>query len=739
MKKIITIILFLFSFSLLSAATIGGKIVDSRGRPVSGITVGVEELQSVTATDAKGAFLFEDVKPGYYHIYITHPEYGTTIQRVKVKRNFYYEINIDQAVYSADPAIAHYNGSLFSSDLTITKKDIQTFPGRGFGDSMKLMQTLPGVGGGFSLATVPIIRNTDTLYNKYYIDDIPVDYPYHYIAGLVPLLSSINETVVDSVTLHKSDAPVWTGDHLGNSIHITTTHPEQTGYHSRILLDPVYPAIPTVYMSALPTKDIGVVAAVRRSLYDQMVDTKYTDSSFSDMFAKASWNVNDDHRLTLIANVSSDDFSYENFETVSGYSLVALKHDYLINDRLLLKTAISRYELEQYLENKRAVRNKAGAYMSYTPVQTRLFQSIHYDLSRFTLSGGYEIVNHSEGIEGNVNMAALTGGGLFSKSSELSKTKFPVEGTNISVFANALADFQMFWAELGGRYEHNGVIEDNLVSYKGEAGYHFNKISDFYLVHSRANAQPDMYYFMRLDNAGTTTASGSGKSVKDFKAANAVNTTIGNKTLIFPSIFLQTELYYSVFENLNPGILFSAEEDSYRKFMQIHPFSQEMEGTNMGLEFYLKGYYERYHGWISYSLSKTERSNAYIDSFESEFSQTHIFRALGAIRLRRWEPSLLFNLYSALPYTPDGSDVDEKNTERRDMHHRLDGKVNFFLAENMRLYVEVWNIYGVGSLANAADWKKMMAEGNVVTEYGNSNTLLSDVPFFLWVGMELCF
>jgi len=724
MKKIIITALFILATTLLSAASIGGRIVDANGRPVAGITVGVDKIKSVTKTDADGKFFFDNVKPDYYNIYITHPEYGTTIQRVKVKRNFYYEISIDKAVYETDPAMAHYNGTLFSSDLAITQKDIQTYPGRGYGDSMKLLQSLPGVGGGFTLATVPIIRNTDTLYNKYYIDDIPIDYPYHYAAGVVPLLSSINETIVDSVSLHKADAPVWTGDHLGNTIHITTKSPEQTGYHTRILLDPLYPAMPTVYASAVPTKDFSVVTAVRRSLVDYMVDTKYTDSYFSDFFAKAAWNVNIDHRLTLMANISSDDFTYGKIFTKSGYSLYALKWDYLITEKLLLKTAVSRYEMSQYLKNDKAVRGKSGAYMNYAPVQSRLFQSIHFDLSRFMLSGGYELVNHSEGVKGNIDLAGLTSGGLLDKSSEYTTTEFPIEGTNISLFGDVLADFPEFWVEMGGRYENNGVIKDNLFSYKGEAGYRFNRIAEFYLIHSRSNAQPDMYYFMQLDNAVTSGgAASSDSSVNNFKAANAINTSVGNKTFILPSVFFQGEIYYSVFDNLNPGLLISAEEDSYRKAMQIHPFSEEIDGTNLGMELYLKGYYQRYSGWVSYSISKTERSNAYDDSFESEFSQNHIFRALGAARWGKWEPSLQFNLYSSLPYTPDGS--DEKNSDRRGIHHRLDGKVNWYMADNMRMYLEVWNMY--------------FNQSNLVTEYGSSNTLIYDAPFFLWVGMELCF
>ncbi|MBN2040186.1 MAG: carboxypeptidase-like regulatory domain-containing protein [Spirochaetes bacterium] len=728
---LLTVFFILLTWGVSRAVTVSGKVIDPESnKPEGGVVTGIEELNLITETDNHGIFLFNDIPEGKYTLYFSHKNYGTEKINIKAKRDFFIEKRLERKVYNTgDKQILYSSFPETGSRHSITRDNIKDYPMRGMGDTSHLLQTLPGIGGGFSLATVPIIRGNNPLYNKYYIDDIPVDYPFHYIAAFIPLFSGLNEESVDEIIVIKGNSPVSTGDNLGNVINIKTRTAEQDGAHARLIFDPVLPLMPTFAFTVIPYKDISIVGSIRRSDIDWFIDTEDSNIYFQDYFFKVEYNHFNKHRFTFLAHGSNDEMDYEEYTARSGYSIFGLKWEYLISKNLLLKTVLSRYRMEQYLKNTQVYTDRVGAYVRIYPEQERLFQEFSFTEKKYYLKAGYEYVNHKNGCEANIALADIANIDFLEQTSTDLTVYFPVEGKSYSVFIQGGFENSIGWINLGIKHEKYGPLDNKSNSYSADAGYFVNNNTTVYLKHSVNYAHPDIYYY-------------PGEPDPDFEDAKAINWAAGSDYKLSNKILLNAELYYSRYKNLNSDILYSVSDEFYKKFAQLHPFSEECEGKTYGGELYVKWMWRSLSGRTSYSCSVSKRSNDSLDDFYSDFDQTHLFRFLISWNWGKWIFSSIWHMYSSLPYTPvagsNGSGEDytayygERNSERFGMHHRLDLKALYKWEDGKRFYVEVWN-----ALINQTNTIFEYFDNDEPYSSGNPENF-NDLPFFIWAGFELC-
>ncbi|HNX60741.1 MAG TPA: TonB-dependent receptor, partial [Spirochaetota bacterium] len=392
-----------------------------------------------------------------YELTFAHRDYGNVSIDIRVKRSIRIDEKLVPKVYDAGSRTKKYGDPLRSNgDSAITRNDIKKYPMRGAGDSLHLIQSLPGVGGGFSLATVPVIRGTNPLFNKYYIDDIPVDYPFHYVAGFVPLISSINEEAIESADVIKGNAPIWTGDNLGNVIMIRSADAEKGGINGRMILDPVVPFMPTFSVSAAPNDRLSITAVGRRTTADMLVDMNKTHFYMADYLLKASYILNESHRITALGSGSQDRVSFNDLSTRSGYYANGLTWEFRALDDLLVKTVLSNQNMTQSLENKKEYKSGSGAEIKFNPDQYRILQMAVLSLSPVNLRAGYEAVKYRGGCSGNTSLAGIAGIKFYNGVSTDQKLYFPVEGRSLAGFAGVDGTFGGFGYDAGVKYEDYG-------------------------------------------------------------------------------------------------------------------------------------------------------------------------------------------------------------------------------------------------------------------------------------------
>jgi hypothetical protein len=134
-------------------------------------------------------------------------------------------------------------------------------------------------------------------------------------------------------------------------------------------------------------------------------------------------------------------------------------------------------------------------------------------------------------------------------------------------------------------------------------------------------------------------------------------------------------------------------------------------GRAVGLEVMVTHHPQnRFFGWLSYTLSKSERYGNDGDKTPFAYDQTHVLTLVGGISLpHAVEIGMRFRLASGFPYTPivgiqfiDSWNagyigiLGEENSERMPLFHQLDIRIDktwtwHYLA--LRIYLDVQNIY----------------------------------------------
>ena len=251
-----------------------------------------------------------------------------------------------------------------------------------------------------------------------------------------------------------------------------------------------------------------------------------------------------------------------------------------------------------------------------------------------------------------------------------------------------------------------------------------------------------MYYYLGDING----------SLEESKSYNGV---AGFEKKITKDITWQIESYYAKYLNLFSGNFSGISSTELQRLSQINPYSKDTSGHTYGAECYIKGNWGPVYGWTSYSLSRSRMSDG-PDEYISDYDQTHIFKAALLTHQGRWTPSAIWHYYTSMPYTPvtgstpDGSggydpDYGSYNSKRYPAHHRLDAKLTY-TRDNIRFYIEVWNIYYVKGYDRDED--KVIKNDTYLfpsfdkdKPYSSSNPeKQKDIPAaFLWAGVEICF
>ncbi|MBP7901622.1 MAG: carboxypeptidase-like regulatory domain-containing protein [Spirochaetes bacterium] len=726
MKRFIISAMILFfcsAYALEASEKISGTVYNAdTGKPAAGVTVGLRELNIVTQTDSLGEFVFTGIEKGFYELTFSHQEYGNDSEKIRVKRTFYIVKKLTPKAFDAGNRTKIYGDPMLSrGECSITQDDIKKYPMRGAGDSLHLLQSLPGIGGSFSFAAVPIIRGTNPLFNKYYIDDIPLDYPFHYAAGFIPLLSSINEEAIESVHVIKGNAPLWTADNLGNTVMIKSADAEKEGVHGKMILDPLIPLIPTFAVSIVPNDRLSIIAVGRRTTPDLLIDMNKAHFYLGDYFLKASYILNDSHRITALITGSQDKISFNDLSTQSGYFANGITWEFRAIDDLMLKTVLSNQNMIQSLKNKKED-DDSGAEIKFNPDQYRILQMATLSLKDINIRAGYEAVKYSGGCSGNTSLGDIAGTDFYKGKSSNLKLSFPIEGSSLAGFAGIDGTVAGLYYDAGVKYEDYGPLDDKAFSYTLNVSYQINGMSSVYLKHGTYFAHPDVYYYL-------------GNIDPDFKLAEAKNFAVGMNLIPQKSIFLNAEVYYSKFDNLSPGTILSVEDDDViKKLMQLHPYSKEDDGNTFGIELSGRGSFKGFDGWLSYAFSRTMRNTADESSFRSDYEQAHLLRIVLSRTWRKWSAALIWNMSSSLPYTPvsrflfDGSsyttEYGKRNSANFAMNKRLDVRGTYRTDNDTRISVECWNVL-------------FFRNNTVALETNTSSTERKyDTPFFIWCSLE---
>ena len=249
------------------AATIRGDVL-SRGnrRPIPGAEIEAGDLRAVT--DEQGRFSLS-LPPGPATI---------TVRAAGFERRDYLEtlaVKLEVVVrYRLTPSSATPFETIIRAEsertevsrITLQGSEIHDVAGT-FGDPLRVILLLPGVGSVLSGVAYPVVRGSDPADTGYYLDGISIPILFHLYLGP----EVISPDFVDQVDFYPSNPPADEGRHLTGAVSVTSKQPREEGLHASVYVDALNAG--GFAELAIPSTGTSVAAAGRISYSGLLAET----------------------------------------------------------------------------------------------------------------------------------------------------------------------------------------------------------------------------------------------------------------------------------------------------------------------------------------------------------------------------------------------------------------------------------------------------------------------------------
>ncbi len=738
-KIILANLLLILSMDFLFAQqkyTISGTISDAEtGETMIGASVVANTTPlSGTICNAYGYYSLSLPK-GEYLLEVSFVGYETIKQKVILsdnkKLNFKLKTSsemLEQVVIRAEKN----NENIVSDKVGVEKieiKEIKKIPVLfGEQDVIKTLTLMPGVKTTGEGSGGMFVRGGNNSQNLVLLDEATVYNTNH----LMGFFSTFNSDAIKDLTLYKGTAPAEYGGRISSVMDIKMNEGNNQKFHLGggigLISSKIYVEGPTV-------KDKGSFLITGRRTYADLFlklsskeNMQKNKLYFYDLNMKANYKINDNNRIFLSGYFGRDVIGFAdrfgidwgnvtrtirwnhiwNSKLFSNTSLIYSDYDYKVaitretDDEFSLTSVIKnwnlKHEFQYFLNNKNTMSfGFSSQYHTITPGQVEFSEGS--DITATELQDRYALEN-----------------GLYFSNKWKPNNKFNITyGLRLSSF-NTLGSGDFY------TYDDNGNVQDTSSFKTNEivATYiHLEpRINMTYIVNPsnsiKASYTRNTQNLHLIQNSNTSTPTDIWIS-----SSNNVKPEIGDQLALgyFKNIKnnkyqFSTEIYYRWMQNqidLKNGAEIRANEHLEGELL----FG---EGHSYGLEFMLKKKYGRFNGWLSYTLSRTERQIEGINNgnwYPARQDATHDISIVGIFDINeKWTLSAtwVYNTGNAVTFPSGKYEIDgnvqfyytERNGYRMPDYHRLDIGVTW-TAKKTKKFESSWNfsIYNAYGQKNA--------------------------------------
>lgn len=741
-------ILFSFFTILISLsavgqkATLSGYVKDaSNGEALIGVSIFSENPRVGTVTNAYG-FYSLSVPVGNYSFKISYLGYATEIKTIELLKNTTLNVNLKEESAQLNEVVV--SGRKLDDNLTKTEMSVAELSGKeiqkipqflGEVDVIRTLILLPGVSTVGEGANGFNVRGGNVDQNLILLDDAPIFSSSH----LFGFFSIFNGDAVKDLKLYKGGMPANYGGRLSSVLDVRQKdgNSQKTGVtgglgilSSRILVE-----------GPILKNKITYMVAARRSYQDVFFglsknpEIKNTSIHFFDLNGKLSYDINPRNKVYLSAYYGRDVFGAQDlFDFGWGNGTFSARWNFLINPKLFLNVTgvYSDYTYNLGTPSndivsfrwKSRIRNYVGktAFTYYASTRHKIdfgAEATYYRFDPGIISGTFsQVLQNEYALE-----PALYIADEYILNDEITINA----GIRYSWFYNLGARTIQFYepgmpltddTQIGSEsFGKNEVIQ----SYAGLAGleprlamnYKINKLSSLKLSYNR-NRQ-----YIHLISNGTTPT-----PIDVWRPAGKY---------IQPATVDQVAVGY--FRNFKAGTYKFSVEGYYKNFQNLVDyknganliFADNIEtelltgrGRAYGLELMFEKQVGNFTGWISYTLSRTERQvdkgpdpAEWINDglwYRANYDKPHDLSLVGTYTInKRWDVSANFVYQTGRPMTPPESrGVFEgiaypvtitRNTQRIPDYNRLDIAANYHFKKNdnrrwqSSINIGVYNVY----------------------------------------------
>lgn len=725
--------IFIFFFFILQSIvaqqryTLSGYIRDARnGEDLIGASIIILELpEKGSVTNAYG-FYSITLPAGLYHVSAQCLGYQAQVQEVNLKTSVKIDFNLSEKVNELNEVVV--TGERKNENVTKTQtgmqkldiKEINTIPVLfGEKDVLKTIQLLPGIKSTGEGSSGFNVRGGAADQNLILLDEATVYNASH----LMGFFSVFNSDAIKDVSVYKGNEPSEYGGRLASVLDIKMKDGNDKKFSVNGGVGLISSRL-TLEGPLVKNKGSFIISA-RRTYADMFLklsnDTNINSAKlyFYDVNAKANYKINDKNRIFLSGYFGKDAIGISSFGINWGNATGTLRWNHLFSSRLFSNTSLIfsnyNYTINAKMGDEINIISRIQDYGIKQDFQ--LFSG-----KEFTLKFGFNSVYHkiipgAITTKGDIDLKSLTNKYSWENAVYISHqykftNKFSVEyGARVSAFS-VIGPGNFY------TYDNNGQTIDTSTYTSGQIAKTYIQLEPRATLNFIVNQESSVKaaYARNVQNLHLLSNSTSG---------NPTDLWIPNSNNVKPEIADQVSLGY--YHNFSDNLYeFSAEiyyknmqnQIDYKNGAELN-FNENVEsqilfgkGRAYGLELFMKKNQGRLNGWISYTVSRTERKFDGINNgsyYPAKQDRTHDISIVGMYEVnRKWTLSAtwVYNTGNAVTYPSGKYQIDDKtmmlytnrNANRMPAYHRLDVGATWMVKKTPKFEsswsFSIYNFYG---------------------------------------------
>jgi hypothetical protein len=634
------------------------------------------------------------------------------------------------------------------SHETMTKEELMEVPGSQE-DVLKAVQALPGVETAGSYNGQLLVRGNGPNDNQYYVDNIPIGYPYHF-----GISSTFDSNLVKDIDFYTGGIGAQYPNSLGGVIDLTQREPrsDRWGFRADVNL-----FLSEIEFEGPITSNSSLAIAGRRSYLDAFIKSfsgsvgSFVVPDFGDYQVKYSYNPSPQVHWDFVALGSADSFQGDisssapfaandpdlagSFNFVNGYNDQGINYRNLLDDQDKIVNTL--YHTNSYVDFNLG----PGLFFDNTIEDFGDKISLTHDFDPDTsLEGGLQY-DHIVNWLSAYFLPYVDENGRPNQTVDFtSADKIRALGTVNSDDASAFLD-QRFKAlekklelTLGVRADYVNSDSTVFITPRVAAAYHLNPATTLKLSFGLSNEAPDR-----------------------IQGAPYLDSSLGNPHLA-PEQSINTVLGVDQYLN-ESGLLFRVEgyEKDFSRLIVVNPvttpgmtYLNTGTGYARGLEFFLRQPpIDRFFGWISYSVGTSQRQDAPGESqYPYEYDEPNSLSVVGVYKLNPgWDAGIKVLYTTGLPYTPVASaaqTIDSSGAQPVTYYNPAYGPTD---SARLPDYFRVDFSTSIKTVYNTWEWRLYLDISNIlhnqnILGYNYNATYTQktpeyDLPFLPYLGVEV--
>lgn len=686
MKKNILLIAFLLTLSWLkgqNSVTLSGYVRDSlNGEALAGCTISVQGLRESTASNVYG-FYSLSLKPGEHKVIFSMGGFEADTVSVNITASETRNIQMTRVVEQIKGVTATGKKrvnqvekvDMSTNNLNIAEiKKMPAFLGEV--DVVKSVQLLPGVSTVGEGATGFNVRGGSIDQNLILLDEAPVFNSSH----LFGFFSVFNPDAVKDVKLIKGGMPAQYGGRISSTLDVRM----KDGNNKKLEINGGVGVIfsrlsiegPIARKNPKMKNKSSFIIAGRRSYIDVLAKPFLVNNEnlkgavfyFYDLTAKVNYIVNNRNRVYLSAYVGRDVFGAPGAKFAWGNQTTTFRWNHLFSSKLFsnFTAYYSKYDYRLGFGSDGNTFDWKSNIVNFSVKPDFTYYLFNNTITFGAVSTYYifspgQAISYDEGstVEWGLPKKYAMENAVYIENEQKLGNKTTIRyGLRVSNF-NYLGKGSALVLERNEPATRAQVM--------GKIDYATNQVIKSYIV-----PEPRFSINHKLNNSSSIKASYNRMAqylhlISNTAASVPLDVWTPSTNNIKPQIADQVALGY--FRNLGPRQDFELSAETFYKQMQNQIdyidgaellLNSQLEadllsgkGRAYGLELYLKKNTGRLTGWISYTLSKSERKVDGISNnewYRNRFDRRHNMNVTGSYEInKKWTISASFVLGSGTP------------------------------------------------------------------------------------------